>query len=115
MKRIIKLESDRRVVTRPWGSFEDICNLQTDKGTHHIKALHVLDGHRLSRQMHTKREEKWIVLRGKIETEIGVLKNKKIQEHKEGDMITVKKGQSHRMLAVGGDAVVLEVSFGEVS
>lgn len=90
-------------VQKPWGSYEII----EKKPTYWIKKLFVKKGEVLSLQSHNERSEVWIVLIGTIKAQ----KNTATYTLKEGESITIKKKEKHRIIGVT-DACVLEAAFG---
>jgi mannose-1-phosphate guanylyltransferase / mannose-6-phosphate isomerase len=85
VKKIVEeLEGDKRVayhktVYRPWGSY----TILEEGENYKVKRLRVLPGKILSLQMHHKRSEHWVVVRGeayivKGETEVVLCKNESI-------------------------------------
>lgn len=90
---------------RPWGSFTRFTNNELST----VKLLSVNSGEQLSLQYHNKREEFWRVLEGNPEITIG---DEKISA-KVGDEFTIGVGVKHRISAVGGDVLILEVSKGD--
>ena len=90
---------------RPWGSFRQFT--QNEIST--VKILDVEDGHKLSLQYHLSRDEFWVVLFGSPKITIG---QENISAAK-GDEFFVPRKTEHRIEAVGGDARILEIAFGE--
>lgn len=88
---------------RPWGFFERLT--LNEKST--IKLLHVSKGKRLSKQYHTRREEFWRILKGRV---IVHLDGRELFLNA-GESVTIPTGTIHRVEAIE-DAMILEISFG---
>jgi mannose-1-phosphate guanylyltransferase/mannose-6-phosphate isomerase len=78
-----------RKVYRPWGWY----NIIETGECFQVKRLYVDSGAKLSLQMHEKRAEHWVVVRGVAE----VTKNKKELTLQKGDSIDIPKGTVHRL------------------
>ena len=111
---------------RPWGGFfvikeEDaqrFSNIYFDgfdvdtlrkAGKLSPKILAVKPGARLSWQYHHRRAETWRVVKGPV----GVIRSfndtqKPMITHQKGDTITLKKGERHRLIGLGGWGIVAE-------
>lgn len=74
-----------------------------------IKILNVNKGHRLSLQVHQKREENWIVLDDDLKVEID---NKELFPNKRNRMVIPRKAE-HRLSAPISKGRVLEVCLGK--
>lgn len=74
---------------RPWGSF----TVLTDLPFYKVKRLQVLPGHRLSLQLHHKREEHWIITQGHPHITLG----EETTAHKPGDYIHIPVETKHRI------------------
>ncbi|MFA5060862.1 MAG: phosphomannose isomerase type II C-terminal cupin domain [Candidatus Pacearchaeota archaeon] len=93
-----------KVVKRPWGLFKQF--VLNKKCT--VKILELKTGEELSLQVHKKREENWYFL----DDAIVQIRNKKRKVH-EGDIIKIRKGTPHRIIAGNKKARILEISFGD--
>jgi len=91
---------------RPWGTYEVIL---ADAG-YKVKRLTIHPGKRLSLQKHKKREERWVVARGRGRAQIG-------EEELEiglGDVLRVPLDTLHRLENTGDiDLTLIEVQMGE--
>lgn len=74
--------------SRPWGMYEVLLDSVDCK----VKRITVAPGQRLSYQYHTKRAERWVVVRGTLTV---LLEDKKITKEV-GEHIHIKKGDRHR-------------------
>ncbi len=78
------------------------------------KVLHVLEGHRLSLQLHEDKHESWLVISGRVkviwENERGELEECELQP---GQGYRCASGQRHRLVGIT-DCDVIEVSTPEV-
>lgn len=113
--------------TRPWGGFFVIDETQSQKfidyffkdvpdsekksaGKISPKILVVEKEKRLSWQYHHRRAELWKVIGG----EVGVITSdndheKEIQLKKDGDIITLKQGERHRLIGLKSWGVIAEI------
>jgi len=98
-----------RRVDKPWG--HELIWAQTARYVG--KVLHILAGHRLSRQYHRVKEETLMVQAGEMDLEIGQAEATETRRMKAGDVFHVLPGTIHRMIAVT-DVDVLEVSTPEL-
>jgi mannose-6-phosphate isomerase len=98
-----------RRVDKPWG--HEVIWAETSRYVG--KVLHILAGHRLSRQYHRVKEETLRVQAGEMDLEIGPADALETRRMKEGDVFHVAPGTIHRMIAVT-DVDVLEVSTPEL-
>ena len=83
---------------RPWG-FEEV--LKTNK-TFWVKMLTISKGMRFSLQKHRHRKEVWVCVDGELYAEVGKTKKKM----RVGDVIVVKKGETHRLGTKSGGTIV---------
>lgn len=87
---------------RPWGSwirYEDpVC----------FKTLRVEAGGELSLQRHKHRAELWVILEGSPLVTVGPQSRRLVP----GDTVWISIGEIHRLLAIDGPALVLELQFG---
>lgn len=90
--------------SRPWGNFRRFT--QNEAST--VKLLTITSGEAFSLQTHKEREEFWRVISGTPEITIG----ETTVEAKVGDEFFVHKDEKHRIKAVSGDAVILEIALG---
>ena len=74
-----------------------------------IKKLFVTAGERTSLQSHRKREEVWVVLRGKVRVHIGA----ESLIMKVGTSCRVPKRTKHRITGIAPESVLLEVGLGD--
>jgi mannose-6-phosphate isomerase-like protein (cupin superfamily) len=84
---------------RPWGSFTVLQDLPHYK----LKSLTVNPGQRLSLQLHHKREEHWIIVRGTPQITLG----DSTWRAKTGDYIHVPVATRHRIANPGPEVVEL--------
>lgn len=106
METIDTMENSERFERRPWGSF----TVLEDQPHYKAKQILVDPGQRLSLQMHHKREEHWIVVRGVAEITVG----EKVWQAKAGEYIHIPKGEKHRLANPGTTPVeMIEVQLGE--
>jgi len=75
-----------------------------------VKIIEVKAGEELSLQRHKKRVEEWYFLTSG-EIQLGT-KKKRISK---GELIKIKKGQSHRLIAGKKPVQILEISLGNFS
>ncbi|MBY0404631.1 MAG: phosphomannose isomerase type II C-terminal cupin domain [Cyanobacteria bacterium] len=91
---------------RPWGSF----TVLKDEPHYKLKQLLVKPQHRLSLQMHHKREEHWVVTAG----EPTITVDEKVWKAKTGEYIHIPKGSKHRLENQGSVQVeIIEVQQGD--
>lgn len=93
-----------RAEERPWGDFKQL--VLNEKCT--VKILTVKPGEELSLQVHKKRDEVWYFFDDGI-VEVGEARRRV----KEGDVVEIKKGMSHRIIGAEKRVRVIEVSYGE--
>ena len=120
-------EFERTDFNRPWGGFFVIVERQAakfiakyfpDKDNHGLiggrkvspKILLVAPEKRLSWQYHYRRSEVWRVIEG----EVGVIKSDTdeqgdLKTYNVGDVITLKKGERHRLVGLKGWGKVAEI------
>jgi mannose-6-phosphate isomerase len=89
---------------RPWGAFEKFHENQECT----VKLIHVNSNCRLSLQYHKERWEFWKIVKGTAEVQ---LEEKKLILN-EGESIVIPIGAQHRVKALGGNCVILEISYG---
>ena len=97
-------------IIKPWG-YEIIWS-KCDKFVG--KILCIDDGHRLSRQYHSKKEETIFVLTGTLLLEIGMGATLQQIELKKGQSFHVAPNTVHRFCAAYGDVELAEVSTPEL-
>ncbi len=93
-----------KIVKLPWGNEKHF--LYNKKCT--VKILTVKPNQKLSLQYHKKREEFWYFLTPGY-VQLG-LKKKKVRK---GEIIKIKKGMAHRLMAKNKTVEVLEIQFGK--
>lgn len=98
-----------RRVDKPWG--HELIWAETPRYVG--KLLHILAGHRLSRQYHRVKDETLLIQSGEMELEIGPAENVEKRRMLQGDVFHVRPGTIHRMIAVT-DVDVIEVSTPEL-
>ena len=91
-------------VKRPWGGFKQF--VLNERCT--VKILNVKRGERLSLQKHKKRTEEWYFL-----TSGYVQIDDKKRKIKKGQVVKIKKGQAHSLIAGKNPVKVLEISYGK--
>ena len=94
-----------KIVKKPWGAYYDLAE---EKGKWHLKIIRVKKGQRLSLQEHKYRSEFWIVVKGKAK----VQKGNHVLRLKEGNKVSFKKGEAHRLEGVT-DTLIIELSTGK--
>ncbi len=94
-----------RTTRRPWGSYTIL-----EKGTgYKIKKIIVKPGQRLSLQLHRKRSEHWVVIKGRAE----VLRGDEIKTVSLNESIDIPVGAKHRLGNPGGGPLeIIEVQSG---
>ena len=97
--------SQSKVINKPWG-YEKIWACSTREDGYIGKIIHIKDGHRLSLQLHEKKEETILVLSGVLEL---VLQNE-TRILKENESFHITPGTIHRFCSKDGDCTLLEVS-----
>lgn len=90
---------------RPWGHFKRYAH--NEKCT--VKIITVNSAQMLSKQVHKKRDELWIVLDEGLEIQL----LDEILRPKIGDEIIIPRDTAHRLVSQGGAGRVLEVAFGD--
>lgn len=103
----MEIESD---MGRPWGGFMTFS--KNEECT--VKILYIKPGGKLSLQKHSKRDESWHVVSGRLGVRTGASKEaleKRILE--QGNGIEIKRGMLHDAENIGvSTAMILEVSRG---
>ena len=96
----------KKVVNKPWGSFEII-----DEGKKYtLKKIIVHPGGKLSLQSHEHRSEHWLIGSGIAE----VIIDDKTHNLKENDNIFIPRRSKHRLNNLGSEnLVVIEMWFGD--
>ena len=97
IEKIIKEE-------RPWGSFKRY--VKNMKCT--VKILTVYPKQMLSKQVHKKRDELWVILDEGLRVEV----NSKTIDPNPGDEIIIPRTAKHRLSSRGKKGKALEISFG---
>ncbi|MBN2040142.1 MAG: phosphomannose isomerase type II C-terminal cupin domain [Spirochaetes bacterium] len=91
---------------RPWGFYE----ILSDEKDHKVKRITVYPEKRLSLQMHEKRAEHWLIVKGMAKMTL----NDKDFELTEGQSVDIEKKSSHRIENTGKDNLVfIEVQTGD--
>jgi len=92
--------------TRPWGWYASV-----DQGPgHQVKRIHVEPGQRLSLQLHHRRAEHWVVIRGLAEVTVG----DRIERLAAGQTVFIPVGEKHRLANPGTDVLeIVEVQLGD--
>lgn len=91
---------------RPWGHYDVL----TSAPDHQVKSITVAPDKRLSLQMHNRRAEHWVVVRGEA---IATLDGREIWLGV-GDHIFIGTGSAHRMANPGLEPLVfVEVQIGD--
>jgi mannose-1-phosphate guanylyltransferase / mannose-6-phosphate isomerase len=95
-----------RKVHRPWGKFDSI-----DRGDRfQVKRITVLPGAKLSLQLHNRRAEHWVVVRGEAEVTCG----DKTFRLREDESTYVPVGTPHRLYNPGPEPLeIIEVQSGD--
>ena len=98
-------ENFHRIVYRPWGSFDSV-----DEGDRYkVKRISVKPGARLSKQMHHKRAEHWVVVRGTAR----VFRNDEIFDLHENESVFIPLGATHYLENPGDEPLdIIEVQSG---
>lgn len=94
-----------KVVDKPWGREVWYAHEERYAG----KIIEVTEGHALSLQRHERKQETMYLLRGRLTYHL----NGSDHEMREGDCITIRPGDVHRVEALE-DSVILEVSTPEL-
>lgn len=106
MDKITKsIKSNIITDVRPWGRF--IRFAQNEKCT--VKIIEVNPNQMLSKQVHKKRDELWIILDDGLKAEL----DDKVIEPKTGEEIIIPRKTIHRLSSLGKKARLLEISFGD--
>jgi mannose-6-phosphate isomerase len=102
--------AEETLVEKPWGY--EVRWAVTDR--YLGKILHVRKGEALSLQYHERKDECLLVVRGCVDTEIGVEDGDlKTHRMREGDSVHLVPGTRHRLTAVE-DTDIYEVSTPEI-
>jgi len=96
---------EHRRVYRPWGYYESL-----DQGeTHQVKHLMVKPGASLSLQLHHKRAEHWVVVKGEASVTVG----EKFQTLHENESVYIPLETKHRLQNLGAEPLsIIEVQSG---
>ena len=89
---------------RPWGSFEKFHENQICT----VKLIYVNANSRLSLQYLSERWEFWKIVKGIAEVQL----EEKELILKESETIVIPIGAKHRVKALGGQCIILEISYG---
>lgn len=91
---------------RPWGRYDVLASAPD----HQVKSITVAPNKRLSLQMHDRRSEHWVIVRGEA---IATLDGREIRLGV-GDHIFIEAGSAHRMANPGSEPLVfVEVQTGD--
>ena len=92
-------------VFRPWGWYETI-----DGGNNYqVKRIHVYPKEQLSVQKHFHRSERWVVIKGEAEIQVG----DNIERYPVGSMISIGKEVIHSLAnTTDSDVEIIEVQLG---
>ena len=92
-------------VFRPWGWYETI-----DGGNNYqVKRIHVYPKEQLSVQKHFHRSERWVVIKGEAEIQVG----DNIERYPVGSMISIGKEVIHSLAnPTDSDVEIIEVQLG---
>ena len=109
-ERKIRAGDDAKQLTpenhRPWGHYDVLTSAQD----HQVKTITVIPEKRLSLQMHNRRSEHWVVVRGEA---IATLDGREVWLGV-GDHIFIGVGSAHRMANPGKEPLVfVEVQIGD--
>ena len=98
-------ENFHRIVYRPWGSFDSV-----DEGDgYKVKRISVKPGARLSKQMHHRRAEHWVVVRGTAR----VFRDDEIFDLQENESVFIPLGATHYLENPGSEPLdIIEVQSG---
>jgi mannose-1-phosphate guanylyltransferase/mannose-6-phosphate isomerase len=90
---------------RPWGNFIRYAHNQLCT----VKIITVNANQKLSKQAHKHRDELWVF----IDDGLRVERNNDIIDPKEGEVVVIMRGMTHRVASLGNTGRFLEISFGE--
>jgi len=90
---------------RPWGSFERFTLNEPTT----VKVITVLPNQELSLQQHEHRDEEWRILSGSGQVVVGDM----VSDAAPGQVVSVARGQRHRVAAGPQGLVFLEIAFGQ--
>ncbi len=93
-------------VVRPWGNFKEF--VKNKKCT--VKIIEVKPRQVLSLQVHKKRDEMWYFF-DKALVHVG----NKVKKVEQGEVVKIKRGKMHRIMAGWRRVRFLEVSYGKFS
>ena len=97
---------DKKYEDRQWGSFQVLL----DEAYVKVKKIIVKPNHRLSLQLHRKRDELWKIISGEGELQIG----QTVVPVSSGSAHTIKKFEVHRVKNTGDDdLIIIEIQTGE--
>lgn len=92
---------------RPWGSYKV---LEEESNKFKIKRLKVMQGKKISYQLHSHRSEHWIVVRGMATITI----DDTVKLVPEGESVFIRPGQKHRLENAGKIPLeIIEVQIGD--
>jgi mannose-6-phosphate isomerase-like protein (cupin superfamily) len=91
---------------RPWGWYETVSERPGNK----VKRIHVDPGQQISLQLHHRRAEHWVVVRGTAWVTVGERQLALI----EGQHVDIQLGAVHRLANRSAEPVeIIEVQFGD--
>lgn len=98
-----------RKVFRPWGWYDSLGSGRSGN-CFQVKHISVYPGHSLSLQLHHRRSEHWVVIRGTATITIGEL----TREYQSNEHVSIPLGAAHRLEnKTDMDVEVIEVQLGE--
>jgi mannose-1-phosphate guanylyltransferase/mannose-6-phosphate isomerase len=89
---------------RPWGKFRQFASNEVCT----VKIITVNPRQTLSKQLHQKRDELWVILDHGLKVEL----DDNVSFPHPGDEFVITRGTKHRLSSIGPQARILEVSFG---
>ena len=89
---------------RPWGNFKQFAVNEECA----VKIITVEPNQTLSKQVHQKRDELWVIIDDGLRVEL----DDKIIDPKSGDEIIIMRKVTHRLSSLGKKGRLLEISFG---
>ncbi len=98
--------ADNEVYGRPWGYYKTLLKSEHQ----HVKVIVVYPNEETSLQSHQKREEFWVIVKGRASVSIDLSK----RELGSGEYIFVPKGSKHRISNKGNEnLIIIEVQLGD--
>ena len=99
-----------KTTNKPWGSEL----LWAESNKYAGKILRIKGGHRLSRQLHLKKDETIFVMKGQLTVELGNGEAIRAVLMNEGESLRIRPGTIHRFIAEHEEAILIEVSTPEL-